>query len=172
MDASVQNPQAVRDAATTFFRLTGELVDPATLNVTQTGVRGNATRDGGVDVGRGGPGTVLHELGHHGEWASGAIHQSAVAWRDARGRAAHGEVRTGSLRELTGRDSHAPGEVAVEDHFNREYVGRRYLDATSEVFTMGIENFQSPRRMLDLYTADPEHFFLTVGMLQASRNAP
>lgn len=165
LDSSVQDPAAVREAATLFFRLTGDVVDPSGIRVSQRLPRAQTHRDGRLDVGRGQPQTILHELGHQAEWARSSIYESATSWRQARAEEAHGETRVGRLRDLTGSDSFRPEEVAVEDHFSREYVGKQYSDATTEVFTTGIEAFTAPDRMLDFYLQDPEHFFLTVGML-------
>jgi hypothetical protein len=96
--------------------------------------------------------TLFHEVGHFMEWERSA-ESLTRRWVQQRG--------TGPVSPMKG---YSDKERATPDHFMDQYVGKDYLSST-EVLSMGLQQFHSPRAMLDLYKADREHFFLTVGLI-------
>jgi hypothetical protein len=104
---------------------------------------------------------LLHELAHHLEYSNPAIAKAAKDWLYARARGSPQE-----LRDTTGRP-YADGEIALPDEFIHEYTGRLYDGDLTEVVSTGLQHFASPEAMLQLYERDPEHFYLTVGMLKS-----
>lgn len=165
IDASVRDPQRVRDVATLFFRLTGDALDPSKITVQQREGRGFAEPAGILDIGRGEDATLMHELGHFVEFGDPAIYRAGQSWKQARAIASKGMPSVKGLRELTDR-SYGDHEIALEDEFENPYVGKEYSFFATEVFTMGVETMASPESMLELYTKDPEHFFLTISLLR------
>ena len=107
--------------------------------------------------------TLWHEFGHFAEWNKPGIYDAAVSWRKAR--AQHAGFDPNTPVRINDHVKATP-ELGIEDHFTSKYVGRHYgADRTTEVFTMGIQNFSDPQSMAQLYMKDPEHFLLTLGML-------
>lgn len=110
--------------------------------------------------------TLWHELGHHIEFANRTSAQTSLSWIQAR---ASGKVQP--LNQIIGREQFDADEVAYPDQFISPYVGKVYdenmnsVDST-EVLSMGIQHFTDAENMLKLYRRDPEHFLLTVGLLQ------
>ena len=96
--------------------------------------------------------TIFHEVGHFLEWDKSAVPLTSL-WVKKRG--------TGPIEAMKG---YSDNEKATPDHFMSPYVGKVYSSAT-EVVSMGLQQFHSPSAMLDLYKADREHFFLTVGLI-------
>lgn len=107
--------------------------------------------------------SVCHELGHLFERNS-AIAGKCAAWRDARA----GSLLTKSLREITGRTAYAADEIARVDKYIIPYVGKVYSGSSTytEVFSMGLQQFSSPARMLSFALKDFDHFALIVNILQ------
>jgi hypothetical protein len=104
---------------------------------------------------------LLHELAHHLEYSNPAIAKAAKDWLYARATGSPQE-----LRDVTGR-SYADGEIALPDEFIHEYTGRLYDGDLTEVVSTGLQHFATPEAMLQLYQTDPEHFYLTVGILKS-----
>ncbi len=106
---------------------------------------------------------LLHELGHHLEYASPDLQASARAWLSRRATA----ERPVPLSRLVPDAGYGPEERALPDHFVTPYVGRLYDDGGTEVLSTGLERFASGFSMADLYADDEEHFLLVLGALFA-----
>ena len=57
-------------------------------------------------------------------------------------------------------------ELALPDHFFDPYVGRVYEWGSTEVFSMGLERFESAESMVNFLADDEEHFALVLGALR------
>jgi hypothetical protein len=101
---------------------------------------------------------LFHELGHFLEFENPGIAKAAEAWVKSRA--------TGKLSKLKDIDpDYGDDEVYYPDKFIDPYVGRIYQDGSTEVVSMGIENFADPLKMAELYKKDPEHFNFIMGIL-------
>jgi phage gp29-like protein len=107
---------------------------------------------------------LYHEIGHQIEDSQGLFALTASRWISSR---AEGQVTR--LSNLT-KGRYRSDEVAFPDKFIDPYVGKLYKSGSTEVISMGVETFASPRAMLNLASADPDHFAYTVGVLQTPRN--
>jgi hypothetical protein len=103
---------------------------------------------------------LAHELGHHVEFESDDVLQASKDWVKSR---ATGPEQ--SMRSLTGNKRYDSSEKALPDKFIHPYVGKGY-NAASEVVSMGTEYFDSPKRLMELASTDPEHFAYTVGVIR------
>jgi hypothetical protein len=67
---------------------------------------------------------------------------------------------------LTGNKNYRKDEVAFTDHLFDAYVGKYYgPDTSTEVMSMGVQQFSSPELMSELYKSDPEMFHVIIGIL-------
>lgn len=98
--------------------------------------------------------TIIHELGHHIEASNDRIKQEVRSFFEKR---TQGQAPK-SLRDLTGLASYAPTEVAIKDGFIDAYMGKVYLDGSTEVLSMGLEMMYN--EPLKLLKEDPEMFTL------------
>lgn len=103
--------------------------------------------------------TLFHECGHIMEFVDTISLDCSGQFRDNRAR---GPVET--LRLLTGNSDYGASEVAVPDNFISPYVGKVYDHASSEVFSMAIENMARPDLLVKFIKGDPEHFALFLGV--------
>jgi SPP1 gp7 family putative phage head morphogenesis protein len=101
---------------------------------------------------------LFHELGHFLEFENPGIAKAAKEWVESRA--------TGKLSTLKDIDpGYGDDETYYPDKFIDPYVGRLYQDGSTEVVSMGIENFADPLKMAELYKKDPEHFNFIMGIL-------
>ena len=115
---------------------------------------------------------LLHEVAHRAEYSNPEVSLASKDWIRARALAAGNSGTVGSrLKDITGSDFYDKEEIAVEDHFVSPYVGKLYPDAATEVLSVGLEHFDDPGRMLQLYRRDPEHFFLVLGSLETLKKS-
>ena len=49
------------------------------------------------------------------------------------------------------------------------YILKKYNSGSTEVISMGIENFNSPERAADFFLKDQEHFYLIMAAIQYNR---
>ena len=69
------------------------------------------------------------------------------------------------LKQIKG---YPAGEVAYPGNWVHPYVGKIYKNSPStEVISMGIERFASPKDMAEFYFKDKEHFALTLGIIES-----
>ncbi len=69
------------------------------------------------------------------------------------------------LKQIKG---YPAGEVAYPGNWVHPYVGKIYENAPStEVISMGMERFASPRDMAEFYFKDKEHFALILGIIES-----
>ena len=105
---------------------------------------------------------LWHEFGHHVEFSNPDLLPAMKSWIQTR---ASGKLE--KLSVLTGDPSYKDDEVAWAGNFGLgPYVGKDYESAT-EVISMGLEKFSTPSKMFDFYLKDPEHFALTLGVLDS-----
>lgn len=169
---SVNPGVAVDDVVTEFHRLTGGALRLGNRPGDFQGFiyaspRPHADlRDRSINVGQDPYEEALfHELGHFLEAQNPELAKAARAWRDAR---ATGSKQ--SLRQLTGLD-YQTSEQAVPDGFVNPYVGKVYRDGLTEVVSTGLEHFGSAETMKHLLKEDPEHFYLTLGILDEAQRS-
>ena len=128
--------------------------------------RAYATKSGFINVGASfseisAKSSLFHEFGHHLEFSNPQLKDAAKDWIESR--------RSGPnrpLSQLVPGVGYDPSEVAVPDKFIAPYVGRDYGNRATEVFSMGVEHFATPRGMQQLYVKDPEHFYLVLGAIK------
>lgn len=122
--------------------------------------------DGKINVGekvKEGSKPLWHEFGHHVEFSSPDLRDALNSWLLSR---STGKIKR--LSEITGNSKYQKEEVAYEGNYGLgAYVGRYYGDGFTEVFSKGLEKFESVTGMLDFYSKDPEHFFLILGILDS-----
>jgi hypothetical protein len=113
--------------------------------------------------------TVFHEYAHHMEFENT---QLAVASRKfIEDRATSSEIM--KLNDITkskekyGFDLYGDDEMAFPGNFISPYVGKIYGSAgtSTEVISMGIEQFADPKQMVSFYGRDPGHFNFVLGAI-------
>lgn len=112
----------------------------------------------------------MHELTHRVEYVRPELSAINKGWVRARCEAAGFEPNQPfKLLERHEGSRYEKGELALDDHFVNDYVGKLYPDAATEVLTVGIEHFANGERLAQLYRQDPEHLFLVLGALDKAR---
>lgn len=167
--ASRASEAQLRAWAAEFYRLVPNGPDPSGIRMVHNDPRPEAGQNGALNVGDAPTaGVVFHELGHYVEYRTPALAEAARAWVLARSRAANGGSESlNSLNVLTRDSFYRSNEFAFDDHFETPYIGKDYGNARiTEVLTVGLEYFNTPERMLQLYQRDPEHFFFVLGALR------
>lgn len=104
--------------------------------------------------------TLWHEMGHSVEFTDGTG-DVARAWLTRRATGA--PIK---LNDLLNTDVYRDNEIAFPDYFFDAYVGKDYGSSTTEVLSMGLENFISAKSLLDFWLKDREHFRLILGLLR------
>jgi hypothetical protein len=123
-------------------------------------------RDGRINVGYQGNRSELrkdlwHEFGHQLEDTIPEYREAAIQWLKSR---SNGKIE--KLNKLGYQyEEYGDDELAYIGNFFDAYVGKFYPDGATEVISMGLESFNNPRTMVNLYQRDPEHFFLILGIL-------
>lgn len=105
---------------------------------------------------------LWHEYGHHLEYSNPEFARAASEWIKSKATSDTPQ----KLRNLIPGSGYGNSEVAYPDKFIDPYVGKYYKNGTTEVVSMGLEHLASPALMQKLYEADPDHFFLILGMLR------
>ena len=93
-----------------------------------------------------------HEMAHFTEYHNPQLAVDAKTFVYQR--------RTGDLvklNEIT-KSSYRDDEVAYPDKFIDPYVGKVYPTFSTEVLSMGLQNFADPELLADFYHKDKEHF--------------
>jgi len=62
-------------------------------------------------------------------------------------------------------NSYNEDEKALPGRYIHPYVGKIYKEGHTEVISVGVEHFASPRLMRELYQKDKEHFHYALGVL-------
>jgi hypothetical protein len=125
--------------------------------------RGYASPSGLLATRKGEQRVLFHEFGHHVEFSSSVALDASKDW--IKSRADSNPTRLSNLS----RSNYRRDEVAYPDKFIDPYVGKIYSNAT-EVISMGLEHFASPRSLIKLAAADPDHLAYTVGIIRATTN--
>jgi hypothetical protein len=119
---------------------------------------------------------VVHEWGHYVENVRPTVHHACTEFLHRRyqqvvgsGRRHEYEIRP--LKDLTKVDAYHPDEVAFRDRFLSPYVGKLYKRGrATEVMSMGLQHlYENP---LGFREADPEHYYLTLGLIAYLRKHP
>ncbi|HZS41092.1 MAG TPA: hypothetical protein VFF06_29890 [Polyangia bacterium] len=163
--------EAFKQDLAAFVRLTGQDISHLTIIATAEGPRFLHDTNQ-VDIGNfPGRSTVFHELAHSLEYLHPEIAEATRSFLEARAAGAEHPAHGGDYTTPTPLPGeHRAGQVGFLGDFITPYTGRVYPGAPStEVITTAIERFDSPRRMLELYQHDPEHFAFVVGVFQATR---
>lgn len=118
-------------------------------------------------------GVIFHELSHFEEFNNSNIGEAAAEWRRQKASdfAKNGQPEIKELKTLI--PGYVSDEKAFQDKYIDPYVGRIYPPylgrPVSEVVSVGVEHFASPRKMTELYLKDPSHFELSLGILSSLR---
>jgi hypothetical protein len=166
------SPESYQRQLEELYTITNNRVD--TLGeIFQSGDRGYAYPPEGLNVGSINVGDrgnwesqrslFWHEFGHHIEYSNPEIQRVAQQWRDSRATS----NRTESLNTLVGGDFYGGDERALPGNFFDPYVGKVYDEGYTEVIAMGLQFFDSPTGMRQLYERDREHFLFIVGILNS-----
>ena len=109
--------------------------------------------------------TVLfHEIAHLYE-DDPALKLATQEFMNQRNKRDDGRVYR--LRDLTGRDSYKPDEVAIKGGFFDPYVGKIYRDGGTEVYAMGVQALANPMDFMRIMDKDPEHLNMVLGLMLA-----
>lgn len=108
-------------------------------------------------------GDLAHEWGHALEDYNAPLREAARGF--LRARTVNEPERR--LSVLTGKP-YAYYEVAKRDQFMRPYMGKIYPGGETELTSMGIELIKTLEGA-ELYSADPDHFWLVLGMLAGGK---
>ncbi|NCJ06669.1 hypothetical protein GS597_09150 [Synechococcales cyanobacterium C] len=111
------------------------------------------------------PTTIYHEMGHFLEDGINAQRNKAATLEFLKTKAT-GE--TASLRSITGSKHYEDTEQAYPDHYLDPYVGRFYPDGSTEVTSVGLEQFAYPGRIVQFAAMQPQHFQLMLAILEGS----
>jgi len=151
-----------------FYRLTGGRLGPVIIQTTGRR-RANAaywTAEINIDnhfIKE----TLFHEMGHLLE-KDETVRGAGQAYRDRRADSTKGIKK---LSTLTGNRGYKSDEVAYTDDFWDPYVGKSYSNSVgSEVISMGIQMFSSPRKAGFLMLRDPQMFNLMIGIMESSQS--
>lgn len=106
--------------------------------------------------------TLFHELAHHLE-ADPTAKLAANGFLIKRRKSAD----LYRLKSLTGNSGYRSDEVAYQDEFINHYIGKKYKDEITEVFSMGVQYLSNPTDAALLIGRDPEMAALIIGYLQA-----
>lgn len=160
------SPEVLRARMQQFFQLTGGRGSESIKRLVLTDDRAYADdEDGSINIGRQRKerqmASLWHEAGHHAELENPVVREAAAAW--VRSRATGGVQKLSILIPNSGYED---DEAAYPDKFIDPYVGKIYSDGSTEVVSMGIEHFTTPKDMLELYRRDPDHFHLILGILR------
>ena len=118
-----------------------------------------------INVGKGDPKpearVLWHEFGHLVEVENPSIKAAANDFIQQR--------RDGSppkkLNQIDPDAGYEDDEKAYTGNFYHPYLGKFYKDGGTEVISMGLEGFRSPRAMRQLYQEDPLFFVFMLGVL-------
>jgi hypothetical protein len=105
--------------------------------------------------------TLWHEFGHHVEYSIPEAQDIAHGFIAAKSTSST-PVR---LSQLTGNPNFGDDEVAFPGDFLSPYVGKIYDDGSTEVISMGLQQFADLDDMLQFYQNHPDHFKLILGIL-------
>jgi hypothetical protein len=108
---------------------------------------------------------VLHELGHFIECTLPGVHELCQAFVI---KYRNSDIAV-SLRKLTLSSTFEKNELAYPGNFLHPYVGKIFSGRYSEVLSMGLEQFSSPKQLSTFIALYPEHFKLTLGVLLFDR---
>lgn len=104
--------------------------------------------------------TLFHEFGHHVEDVTNSA-KDMDSWRFKRGVESESDIKYKTLYPGT-------QEKAIVDKFWDAYIGKVYdggSGSPTEVFSMGLQCFTTPRALQSLMETDFEHFALIYGKL-------
>jgi len=114
---------------------------------------------------------MFHEMAHAFEVEDPAIYQAAKDF--ILSRAESGEIQR--LKDINRNRKYKNSEQAVVDSFVNPYVGKIYTDkknlgniegsGSTEVISVGLEHFSSPKKLSEFIMKDPEHFNFIAGVL-------
>lgn len=159
-------PEKLKADMTEFYRLTGGRLSRVSL-ATKGGQRAAAQPTTGVVyvAGTFSKQIFFHELAHvlEDDERTRALANRFLDHRTER--TEDGKNKVVSLASLTGNSGYKRDEVAYKDSFIDPYVGKYYRDRITEVFSMGMQYFNSPESMAVLAEKDPDHFNLMLGYM-------
>ncbi len=124
--------------------------------------------------------TTFHEMGHYIERQRPWLNQFAIKWRNQKALSTKGFKEPGNavgyldtpkgklpmypVRDLSGLHFYKPGEIGVSGNFMNPYMGKVYSGGATEVISMAVQSFSSPRNMVMLYNKHPELFRVILGV--------
>jgi len=160
-----ENKEITFDALVDVYMLTGGQGSPRIKKITNQADRASANKYTGeialekkVDRQQ-----VFHEYAHFMEFEN---RQLAVASRKfIEDRATSAEPM--KLKDIDNSVPYGDNEMAFPGNFIHPYVGKIYGPSgwSTEVISMGVENFRDPKQMSSFYKQDPEHFNFVLGAI-------
>ena len=146
----------------------GHDISGYTHDVTGRPIQDKLTINVGNSLETSSPETLMHEFGHLVEFQNRRLNENLNQWIRSRS----DEDKTVKLTELTGNSTYREDEVAFKGDFISPYVAKDYsgtaflgsvVGTPTEALSMGFQYFNSQKEMSELYSKDPEHFYLTIG---------
>jgi hypothetical protein len=107
--------------------------------------------------------TVFHEYAHHMEYENPQLAVASRKFIEDRAWSS----KTMKLKDIAGDQSYDDTEMAFPGNFITPYVGKIYGPAGSstEVISVGVEQFTDPKQMAFFYKKYPEHFNFILGAI-------
>lgn len=104
---------------------------------------------------------LWHEFGHHIEFSNPEFREAANQWLKDR---SNGESPV-KLKDLFPDMGYEDWEMVYPGNYMSPYAGKFYEDGSTEVISMGFEQFSNYLDMLNFFQTDPDHFYLILGVL-------
>jgi hypothetical protein len=161
-----QSRDLIDKTTSTFFNLSQGKGASSFQKLQRTTPRAYATpSDGAINTGHKQTATefknmMFHEMAHHVEFEDPAIKLAAQHFVSSR---ASGSQKL--LSEITGNVMYE-SERAYPDKFINPYVGKIYENGSTEVLSMGIEQFTDKKKLARFIEKDREHFLFVLGVLK------
>jgi hypothetical protein len=100
---------------------------------------------------------IFHELGHHIEYGNPNVAKASNEFLQKR--------RDPNEPDPVNLPGYGKDEEYYKGDFFHPYVGRKYKNGSTEVISMGIQNFADPGDMLILEKKDPEMYRFILGVI-------
>jgi hypothetical protein len=163
-----QSRDLIDKTTSTFFNLSNGKGARSFQKLQRTSPRAYAnSRDGVINTGHKQTATefknmLFHEMAHHIEFENPSAKLAAQHFVKSR---ASGEQQP--LSDITGNVLYSSNEKAYPDKFISPYVGKIYGDGSTEVLSMGIEQFTDKKKLARFMKKDREHFLFVLGVLKS-----
>jgi hypothetical protein len=160
-----ENKEITLDSLTAVYALTGGRGSAGVKKITNETDRASANPQTGeiklrekVDRKQ-----VFHEYAHFMEYENPQLAVASRNFIESRSTS----PRPMKLKDIDNSVSYRDDEMAFPGRFIDPYMGKIYgnADTPTEIISMGVELFRSPREMAMFYKNDPEHFNFVLGAI-------